>query len=125
MTTSKPKVILNQKQLVFAILILNLFFVCGIIFALNSRKQRSVRVPINSALKIYSVTDLQPFNGTDSNKPIYIGLNGLVYDVSSGHDYYQTGGPYHDLVGRDSSKELNLIGGTIIMRKYPVVGVLQ
>lgn len=116
--------ILNQKQQILAILILNLFFVSGIIFVFN-KKQHPVTVPVSSTLKIYSVANLQPFNGTDPGKPIYIGLNGLVYDVSSGQDFYQSGGPYHDLAGRDSSKELNLIGGAIIKRKYPVVGRLQ
>lgn len=72
----------------------------------------------------YKESDLAPFNGDDLSKPIYIGFNGLVYDVSAGADYYKTDGSYHYLAGRDSSAELNEIGGDIIARKYPVVGVL-
>lgn len=75
--------------------------------------------------KNFSAKDLLPFDGTNPNLPIYIGLNGLVYDVSSGRDYYEIGGPYHFLAGRDSSAELNLIGGNLISKKYPVIGRLE
>jgi len=67
---------------------------------------------------------LATFSGVDSKKPIYIALNGLVYDVSEGREFYALGGAYHDLAGKDSSKELNLFGGEIIKRKYPIVGKL-
>lgn len=75
--------------------------------------------------QVFSVEELGRFDGTDPNKPIYIGMNGLVYDVTGGQEYYVSGGPYHDLVGRDSSEELNAVGSEIIKRKYPVVGSLK
>ncbi len=58
-----------------------------------------------------------------NDSPIYIALNGLVYDVTAGKEFYASGGPYQYLAGRDSSKELNLIGGNIIKQKYPVIGI--
>lgn len=79
---------------------------------------------ISITLKTFTKNDLLPYDGTDPNLPIYIGLNGKVYDVSAGKDYYQVGGPYHFLAGRDSSAELNLIGGSLITKKYPVIGLL-
>lgn len=72
----------------------------------------------------FTESQLTPFDGTDPNKPIYIGLNGYVYDVSAGKKFYIVGGDYHYLAGKDSSADLNFIGGDIIKRKYPVVGVL-
>ncbi len=74
--------------------------------------------------KTFTEKELAPFDGTDPNLPIYLGLNGQVYDVSAGRDYYKVGGPYHFLAGRDSSTELNLIGGSLIKKKYPVIGLL-
>lgn len=72
----------------------------------------------------YTEADLAQYDGTDPDMPIYIGFNGKVYDVTAGKDYYQTGGSYHYLAGRDSSVELNQIGGDIIVKKYPVIGIL-
>ena len=68
---------------------------------------------------------LQAFDGTDSNKPIYIALDGLVYDVTAGREYYQVGGSYHDLAGKDSSGLLHIFGGSIIKKKYKVIGILK
>jgi predicted heme/steroid binding protein len=72
----------------------------------------------------YTEVDLSKYDGTNADLPIYIALNGDVYDVSEGRGFYEPGGTYHYLAGRDSSKELNMIGGTIIANKYPIVGVL-
>lgn len=66
--------------------------------------------------------ELSKHDGTN-DLPIYIVLNGLVYDVTAGKEFYASGGPYQYLAGRDSSKELNLIGGNIIKQKYPVIGI--
>ncbi len=75
--------------------------------------------------KIFTSEDLKKYDGSSSERPIYIAMNGLVYDVSAGKEYYLVGGPYHYLAGKDSSKELNLFGGAIIKRKYPVIGKLN
>ena len=68
--------------------------------------------------------ELKAFNGSKAGKPIYLGFEGLVYDVSAGKEYYQTGGTYHYLAGRDSTADLRIAGGDIIKRKYPVIARL-
>ena len=78
----------------------------------------------SSNYKQFSESDLGFFDGTIADRPIYIGYNGFVYDVTKGKEYYVPEGSYHYLAGRDSSKELDLIGGEIIKRKYPIIGVL-
>lgn len=70
-------------------------------------------------------TDLRAFDGSDGAKPIYIGFEGLVYDVTAGANYYRPGGVYHFLAGKDSTADLRIAGGGIIKRKYPVVGRLE
>lgn len=77
------------------------------------------------SLKVLTLDYIKEFDGTDNAKPIYMGMNGLVYDVSAGREFYKLDGPYHYLAGKDSSTELNMIGGSIIKRKYPVIGRLQ
>lgn len=73
----------------------------------------------------FSSEQIKTFDGTDPSKPIYIALDGLVYDVTSGREYYQVGGSYHDLAGKDSSGLLHIFGGSIIKRKYKVIGILK
>jgi len=73
----------------------------------------------------FTAKDLKKYDGTDPSLPIYIAMNGLVYDVTAGKEFYQTGGSYHYLAGRDSSDELNMVGGGIIKAKYPIVGRFQ
>lgn len=78
---------------------------------------------VQSDLSRFSEAELAAFDGSDPNKPIYLAMNGFVYDVSAGRQFYEPNGVYHFLAGRDSSKELNMIGGDIIARKYPVIGI--
>ena len=71
-----------------------------------------------------SSNQLKEFDGVRNYK-VYIGLDCLVYDVTSGKDqYYGEGKPYHYLVARDATDQLKIFGGDIIKRKYPVVGIL-
>ena len=65
-------------------------------------------------LPTFTPDSLKKYNGTDPDLPIYLVLDGNVYDV--------TGGPYHYLAGKDSSFELHMVGGDIIKRKYPIIG---
>ncbi len=101
---------------------LGVAFVTGIRLSTNAPKADAAM--LTAGQKVFHKADLAPFDGSDTSKPIYIGMNGLVYDTSSGRDFYKIGGVYHFLAGRDSSVELNMFGGAIIKRKYPVVGVL-
>jgi predicted heme/steroid binding protein len=94
--------------------------------------QKNSHAPVNLAteskyasLPVMKEADLAPFDGTDPTKPVYIGLNGLVYDVSAGRSFYDVNGSYHYLAGKDSSTDLNMIGGDIIARKYPVIATLS
>lgn len=86
--------------------------------------RRAEAVSVEAPLTQFTASDLKKYDGSDSNLPIYLALNGDVYDVTEGKEFYQTSGPYHYLAGRDSSSELNLIGGSIIKSKYPVIGRL-
>ncbi len=76
------------------------------------------------SLQTFTESDLAVFDGTDPEKPIYIGLDGFVYDVSAGRKFYEEGAGYHYLAGKDSSEDLAIAGGEIIKAKYPIVGKL-
>lgn len=74
-------------------------------------------------LPVYTKEDLKRYNGENLDAPVYLALDGYVYDVSPGReDFYNPGKVYHYLTGRDSSIELHLAGAGIIRKKYQLVG---
>ncbi|EGW34768.1 uncharacterized protein SPAPADRAFT_131376 [Spathaspora passalidarum NRRL Y-27907] len=44
------------------------------------------------------------YNGTDPSLPIYIGINGRVYDVSISRSIYGPRGTYNKLAGKDAAR---------------------
>ena len=53
----------------------------------------------------FDVDELWEYNGTDG-KPIYLAAKGVVYDVSSGDDFYGPESGYNIMAGRDASRAL-------------------
>ncbi|KAF2442710.1 cytochrome b5 [Karstenula rhodostoma CBS 690.94] len=53
-----------------------------------------------------SLTDeeLAAYDGTDPAKPIYLAINGTIYDVSISPATYGPGGSYHFFAGRDAAR---------------------
>ncbi|KEF53199.1 uncharacterized protein A1O9_10647 [Exophiala aquamarina CBS 119918] len=49
-------------------------------------------------------TQLTTFDGSDPNKPIYLAINGKIFDVSAGRHTYGPGGSYHVFAGRDATR---------------------
>lgn len=86
--------------------------------------QVSAQLAGRSGLREFTAAELAKYDGSDPDNPIYLALDGQVYDITAGKDYYKTGGVYNFLAGRDASVELHLAGGDIIRRKYPVIGIL-
>lgn len=53
-----------------------------------------------------SLTDaeLLAYDGSDPNKPIYLALNGTIYDVTAGRRVYGPGGSYNVFAGKDAAR---------------------
>ncbi|KAF2874088.1 hypothetical protein BDV95DRAFT_604294 [Massariosphaeria phaeospora] len=53
-----------------------------------------------------SLTDaeLLAYDGSDGSKPIYLALNGTIYDVSANRATYGPGGSYHFFAGHDAAR---------------------
>lgn len=119
----KIKHYLTNKRVVFILLavLIVLFSICFYFF---SRFNNSCSDGQVKTLPVISKAELSLHDGVKNNT-IFIGYNCLVYDVTSSKaQYYGDGQSYHYLVGKDSTKLLNIFGGTIIKTKYKVVGVL-
>lgn len=48
--------------------------------------------------------ELKAYDGSDPAKPIYLAINGTIYDVSNGRNFYGPGGSYHFFAGADASR---------------------
>ncbi|XP_078443853.1 membrane-associated progesterone binding protein 2 [Wolffia australiana] len=53
-----------------------------------------------------SLVELRAYDGSDEEKPIYVAVKGIVYDVTSGKGFYGPGGSYSVFAGRDASRAL-------------------
>ncbi|MCA9386103.1 hypothetical protein KC717_05640 [Candidatus Dojkabacteria bacterium] len=127
-----PKKNSNKRIQLFLLLIALITFIGVFLFGYIQssknqivQKQELAAETLQNELEQVTEADLAPYDGSDISKPIYVGMNGYVYDVTGGREFYEPGGPYHYLVGKDSSTELNLVGGDIIARKYPIIAILK
>jgi len=48
--------------------------------------------------------DLKKYDGSDPTTPIYLAVNGTIYDVTPGRNFYGPGGSYHFFAGADASR---------------------
>ncbi|KAK7683007.1 hypothetical protein QCA50_014040 [Cerrena zonata] len=48
--------------------------------------------------------ELALYNGTDQNLPIYLAINGKVYDVTNGRAFYGPPATYSSFSGKDSAR---------------------
>ncbi|CAE6500988.1 unnamed protein product [Rhizoctonia solani] len=53
---------------------------------------------------MFSEAQLAKFDGSDPLRPVYIAIDGDVYDVSEGRRIYGPGGSYHTFAGRDAAR---------------------
>ncbi|KAI1373787.1 cytochrome b5 [Hypoxylon crocopeplum] len=49
-------------------------------------------------------TELSQYDGSDETKPIYVAINGSIFDVSSNRRTYGPGGSYRFLAGADAAR---------------------
>ncbi|KAJ2514133.1 Dihydrodipicolinate synthase [Coemansia sp. RSA 2049] len=55
----------------------------------------------NDQAEEYTLKRLSEYNGEDESKPILLGINHNVYDVTPGAKFYGKGGSYSIFAGRD------------------------
>lgn len=111
---------INRK--VIACFLIFLLATDYLVISRNTNKSKPVSANVQT-LPLYSKEDLKRYDGENLDAPVYLALDGYVYDVSPGReDFYNPGKVYHYLVGRDSSRELHIAGASIIREKYLIVG---
>lgn len=56
------------------------------------------------SVKVFTNKALAQFDGTHTDKPIYMAVKGVVFDVTSGKEYYGAGSSYNALAGKDCTR---------------------
>ncbi|KAF7541235.1 hypothetical protein G7054_g767 [Neopestalotiopsis clavispora] len=51
-----------------------------------------------------TLSELSAYDGSDPEKPIYLAINGTIYDVSANRRTYGPGGSYHVFAGVDAAR---------------------
>ena len=59
--------------------------------------------------------NLREYDGTDPDKPIYLAIDGKIYDVSASPNFYGPGGHYHHFTGRDASRAVSILGARVVI----------
>ncbi|KAI8356684.1 cytochrome b5-like heme/steroid binding domain-containing protein [Blakeslea trispora] len=54
--------------------------------------------------RIFTEAELAQYDGTDPTKPIYLAIDGDVFDVTQGGGWYGKGGSYHHFSGKDAAR---------------------
>ncbi|KAI5124763.1 hypothetical protein M0805_005397 [Coniferiporia weirii] len=94
------------KFIVYCLLILALagkFFTGSFLFEYDNKLPALRKLwPTNQ--RLFSEDGLLKFDGSDPDKPIYLAIDGDVYDVSEGRRTYGPGGSYHFMAGCDAAR---------------------
>lgn len=53
-----------------------------------------------------TLDQLKQYDGTNPSNPIYIGVKGRIFDVTTGKSFYGPGGSYAMFAGKDASRAL-------------------
>ena len=100
----------NAVIIAGVIAILTTFIICYLISRLfeASEKPAPVKEDLEEEkepLRDFTISQLRDFDGT-KDQPIYVGLKGEVFDVSSASDLYGPGKSYSCFAGREASRAM-------------------
>jgi predicted heme/steroid binding protein len=70
----------------------------------SARRTQTVAQKPARPERLLTETELARYDGSDPTSPIYVALDGSVFDVTSGRATYGPGGAYHHFAGRDAAR---------------------
>ncbi|KAK9412039.1 neudesin [Crotalus adamanteus] len=62
--------------------------------------------PSQRPVRLFTEGELARYDGHKEDEPIYIAVKGVVFDVTSGKEFYGKGAPYNVLAGKDSTRSV-------------------
>ena len=79
--------------------------------------------PVLGKLGTFSEKELKMYDGYSPKRPVFIAIDGYVYNVGRDRKLYSPGGANHIFTGKNLKASV-YIGGEITKDRYPLVGVL-
>ncbi|EIM88392.1 cytochrome b5 [Stereum hirsutum FP-91666 SS1] len=67
-------------------------------------KWTNIHTYLPSNERLFSERTLAQFDGSDPEKPLYLAIDGDVFDVSDNRRVYGPGGSYHIMAGKDAAR---------------------
>lgn len=58
----------------------------------------------STPVRLFTDEELSRYDGSEDGLPIYMAVKGVVFDVTSGKQFYGKGASYNALVGKDSTR---------------------
>ncbi|KAG8504435.1 Neudesin [Galemys pyrenaicus] len=55
-------------------------------------------------VRLFTEEELARYGGAEDDQPIYMAVKGVVFDVTSGKEFYGRGAPYNALTGKDATR---------------------
>ncbi|XP_036883503.1 neudesin [Sturnira hondurensis] len=55
-------------------------------------------------VRLFTEEELAGYGGEEEDRPIYLAVKGVVFDVTSGKEFYGRGAPYNALAGKDATR---------------------
>nr|XP_033795652.1 neudesin isoform X2 [Geotrypetes seraphini] len=118
-----------------------------LVFALCTAQEPRPQSLKPKPVRLFTEDELTRYDGQEAGQPIYMAVKGVVFDVTSGKEFYGKDAPYNALTGKDSTrgvakmsldpadltqdttgltqdelKSLDDIFNNVYKAKYPIVG---
>lgn len=122
----------------------------SISFVLGAYQPIKIDIVKSAETKIFTDEEIANYDGSQEDKPIYMAVKGVVFDVTAGKSFYGKKAPYNVLAGKDATlavakmslqpedlisdvsslsdedlKELDNTYEQVYNAKYPVVGYMS
>ncbi|XP_072545596.1 neudesin [Salminus brasiliensis] len=81
------------------------FITCFSLVLICMADEPKIKVkPASKPVRLFTDEDLRRYDGSEEGQPIYMAIKGVVFDVTSGKEFYKKGASYNALVGKDSTR---------------------
>lgn len=76
-----------------------------VIISICSAKDNVTKIKnASKPVRLFTEEELKRYDGSEDGQPIYMAIKGVVFDVTTGKEFYGKGAPYNALVGKDSTR---------------------